>query len=74
MTIDKGHLYPPSDDPDDVWDAVTRIVGFIDAADLWDDTALVTDYLDFVALDAEIEAAEADAVAAGLMTKRKLDA
>ena len=32
MTIDKGHHYPPEDDPDDVWDAVTRIVGFVDAA------------------------------------------
>ena len=28
-TVDKAHLYPPEDDPDDVWDAVTRIVGFV---------------------------------------------
>jgi hypothetical protein len=73
-TIDKGHLYPPGDDPDDVWDAVTRIVVFIDAAGLWEAEALVTDYLDFVALDAELDAARADAIAAGLMTERKLDA
>ena len=73
-TIDKGHLYPPGDDPDDVWDAVTRIVGFIDAAGLWEDVALVTDYGDFLALEAEVEAARADALAAGLTAERKCDA
>jgi hypothetical protein len=67
MTIDKGHHYPPEDDPDDVWDAVTTIVAFVDAAGLWADVALVTDYLDFVALEADIEAARADARAAGLI-------
>ena len=49
-------------------------MGFIDAAGHWEDEALVTDYSDFVALEAEVEAAKADARAAGLMTERKLDA
>jgi hypothetical protein len=74
LTIDKGRHYPPADDPDDVWDAVITIVGFIDAAGPWEDTALVTDYADFVALDAEIDAAKADAMAAGLMTESRPDA
>ena len=74
QTIDKGHRYGPEDDPDDVWDAVTRIVGFINAAGHWEGEPLVTDYLDFVALEAQVEAARADAKAAGLLEKRKVDA
>lgn len=74
MTIDKGHHYPPSDDPDDVWAAVTTIIAFINAAGHWEGEALVSDYESFVALEVEVEAAKADARAAGLMTERKLDA
>lgn len=74
QTIDKGHHYPPSDEPDDVWDAVTRIVGFINAAGHWDHVPLVTDYSDFDDLEAEVEAAKADALAAGLLKERRLDA
>ena len=74
QTIDKGHHYPPEDDPDDVWDAVTRIVGFISAAGHWEGEPIVTDFVDFVALEAEVEAARVDARAAGLMTERKVDA
>lgn len=74
LTVDKGHNYAPEDDPDVVWDAVTRIVGFVDAAPHWEGTALVTDYGDFVALEAEVEAARADARAAGWLDERKPDA
>ena len=68
--LDRRQGTPLSDDPDDVWDAVTRIVGFIDAAGLWVAPALVTDYWDFLALEAEVEAAKADARAAGLLESR----
>ena len=74
QTIDQGHHYPPEDDPNHVWDAVTRIVGFINAAGHWEGEALTTDYSDFLALEAEIEAARADARAAGLLEERKFDA
>jgi hypothetical protein len=73
-TVDKAHRYPPEDDPNDVWDAVVRVIGFVNEAGYWDGEPLITDYLEFVALDAELEAARADAIAAGLMTERKLDA
>lgn len=73
-TVDKAHRYPPEDDPDDIWDAVTRIVGFIDAFGGWEGEPLMTDYADFLALEAEVEAAKADARAAGLLEERRLDA
>lgn len=73
-TVDKGHVYGPDDDPDDVWDAVTRIVGFVNEVGRWEGEPLVTDYADFQALEAEIAAAEADGWAAGLLGVRGLDA
>ena len=73
-TVDKAHRYGPDEVPDVVWAQIEHILGFINEAGYWDDEPLITDYLDFVALDAELEAARADAIAAGLMTERKLDA
>ena len=52
---------------------MTHIVGVIDAAGLWEAEALVTDYQGFVALEAEVAAARADARAAGWREVRKLD-
>jgi len=72
QTVDKAHLYPPDEEPSDVWDAITRIVGFIDAAGGWEGGPLVTDYGGYVALEAEIEATQRDACAAGLTEKRNL--
>ena len=73
-TVDKAHRYGPDEDPDAVWSAIVRVVGFVNEAGHWVGDPLVTDYLDCVALDAELDAAKADAIAAGLMTERKLDA
>jgi hypothetical protein len=65
-SVDKVHLYPTGEHPDDVWDAVTRIVGFINEAGHWQREPLVTDYTDYLALEVEIEVATAEARAAHL--------
>jgi hypothetical protein len=67
--VDKVKVYPPDADPDTVWREVETIVMAIDAARLgWGpDDPMVTTYLDFVALDDEVQAAEAEARAAGLL-------
>ncbi len=73
-TVDKAHRYGPDEDPDDVWDSIVRIVGFVNEAGHWVGDPLVTDVQDFAELDAELEAARADAMVAKLVTERKLDA
>jgi hypothetical protein len=67
--VDKVKVYPPDADPDTVWREVETIVMAIDAARLgWGpDDPMVTTYLDFVALDDEVQEVEAEARAAGLL-------
>ena len=67
-TVDKAHLYPASDDPDELGRDIETIVAFINAGPGWEpDDPRVTTYEDYVPLDAELIAAKADAVAAGLL-------
>ena len=67
--IDKVKRYPPDADADVIWREIEAIVMAIDAAPLgWSPgDPLVTDYLDYVALDDEVQAVEAEARAAGLL-------
>jgi len=72
--VDKAHRLGPEICPDAVWGEVERIVAFINEAPMgWQprDPTLTT-YLDFVALDEEVEAAERDARAAGLLTPEQV--
>jgi hypothetical protein len=66
---DKFRLYGPDLDPDALWADIERIVAAI--AEHIPDAAprdpLVTTYLDFLAVDVELGAAKADALAAGLL-------
>jgi hypothetical protein len=65
---DKFRLYGPDLDPDALWADIERIVAAI--AEHIPDAArapLVTVYSDFCAVDVELEAAKADALAAGLL-------
>lgn len=74
-TIDKARLHGTDEDPTAIWADVETIVAFIDRSHPhWDaGDPLVTDYADFVALDAELVAAEADAHAAGFLGAKTLD-
>ena len=51
-----------------------RIVGFVNESGHRDGQPMVTDYWDFRTLDAEIEAANTDTIAAGLITECRVDA
>lgn len=67
--VDKVHRLDPDADPDTVWAEVEAIVRAINEAPMgWGpDDPLVTTYPDFLTLDVEVETAEADARAAGLL-------
>jgi hypothetical protein len=67
--VDKAHRLGPDIDPEAIWTEVATIIAFINESPMgWGpDDPLITDYLDFLALDQEVEAAEADARAAGLL-------
>jgi hypothetical protein len=67
--VDKAHRLDPNTDPNTVWDEIETIVHAINEAPMgWGpDDPLVTNYVDFIALDAEVEVAEAEARAAGLL-------
>jgi hypothetical protein len=67
--VDKAHRLGPDLDPDAVWREIETIVMAINEAPMgWGpDDPLVTDYLGYLALDDEVEAAEAEARAAGLL-------
>ncbi len=67
--VAKTHRLGPDIKPDAVWAEVETIVRAINEAPMgWGrDDPLVTTYPDFLALDDEVEAAEADARAAGLL-------
>ena len=67
--VDRAHRLGPDLDPDAVWAEVETIVAFINEAPMgWGpEDPLVTTYLDFVDLDAEVEVAEAEAREAGLL-------
>ena len=67
--VDKAHRLGPDIDPDAVWAEVETIVRAINEAPMgWQPRdPMVTTYADFVALDDEVEAAEAEARAAGLL-------
>ena len=67
--VDKVKKYPPDADADTIWREIETVVMAIDAAPLgWSPgDPLVTHYDDYLRLDAEVEAAEAEARAAGLL-------
>lgn len=67
--VDKAHQLGPDMDPDAIWREIETIVMAIDAAPIgWGpEDPLVNDYVDFLALDAEVETAKAEAQAAGLL-------
>lgn len=67
--VDKAHLLSPDTNPDAVWAEVERIVAFINEAPMgWEPRCpMLTTYADFVAVDDEVQAAEAEARAAGLL-------
>lgn len=67
--VDKAHRLGPDLDPDAVWAEIESIVAAINEAPMgWQPRdPMVTDYDDFVALDAETKLAEAEARAAGLL-------
>jgi hypothetical protein len=67
--VDKAHRLGPEISPDAVWGEVERIVALINEAPMgWQPRdPIVTTYPDFLVLDDEMEAAERDARAAGLL-------
>ena len=67
--VDKAHRLGPDIDPDAVWAEVETIVRAINEAPMgWEPRdPMVTTYVDFAALNDEIETAEAEARAAGLL-------
>jgi hypothetical protein len=67
--VDKAHRLGPHVDPGAVWTEVETIVRAINEAPMgWQPRdPMVTTYADFLLLDDEMEAAEADARAAGLL-------
>jgi hypothetical protein len=67
--VDKAHRLGPDIDPDAVWAEVETIVRAINEApmDWGPEDPMVTTYVDFAALNDEIETAEAEARAAGLL-------
>jgi hypothetical protein len=68
-SVDKAHRLGPDVDPDAVWAEVETIVRAINEAPMgWQPRdPMVTNYLDFAALNDEIETAEAEARAIGLL-------
>jgi acetylornithine deacetylase/succinyl-diaminopimelate desuccinylase-like protein len=68
-SVDKAHRLGPDVDPDAVWAEVETIVRAINEAPMgWQPRdPMLTTYSDFLALDADVDAAEADAKAAGLL-------
>jgi hypothetical protein len=67
--VDKTHHLGPDVDPDAVWEEIETIVRAINEAPMgWQPRdPMVTTYSDFLALDAEVETAEAEARASGLL-------
>jgi len=67
--VDKVKVYPPDADPDMIWGEIEVLIMAIDAAPLgWGpEDPLITDHADYLRLDAEVEVAEAEARAAGLL-------
>jgi hypothetical protein len=72
--VDKVHLLDPDLDPRGVWAEIETIVRALNEAQVgWGPgDPLVTTYPDFVALDAEVEVAEAEARAAGLLAPQQV--
>ncbi len=69
--LDEVRLYDPAEDPDMVWDEIEAVLSGINEAPIdWDPAGpKISDYADFLALDVEVAAAEADARAAGLLPR-----
>jgi hypothetical protein len=67
--VDKAHRLGPEVSPHAVWAEVETIIAAINEAPMrWQPRdPMVTTYLDFLALDDEVETAEAEARAAGLL-------
>jgi hypothetical protein len=73
-TVDQARIYPPDADPDVVWHEIEVVVMAIDLSGPgWEAHSPVdADYADFMALGAEVEVAEAEARAAGLLAPKWL--
>jgi hypothetical protein len=67
--VDKVHRLGPDVDPDAVWEEIETIVRAINESRMgwYPEDPLVTDYVDFLVLDEEVELAKAEARAAGLL-------
>lgn len=67
--VDKAHRLGPDVDPNTVWAEIETIVAAVNEAPMgWQPRdPMVTTYADFLALDTEVETAEAEARAAGLL-------
>ena len=72
--VDKVHRLGPDVDPGAVWTEVETIVRAINEAPMgWQPRdPMVTTYPDFIALDEEVEVAEAEARAAGLLAPERM--
>jgi len=72
--VDKAHRLGTDINPDAVWAEVETIVRAINEAPMgWQPRdPIVTTYADFLVLDDEVEAAEADARAAGLLPPERV--
>jgi hypothetical protein len=70
-TLDQTHHIDRDADPSDVGEEIETLVSVIDAypGGWGPDQPVVTDYCEFVACDAEIALAEAEAIAAGLLAR-----
>ena len=68
-SVDKAHRLGPDVDPNAVWAEIETIVRAINEAPMgWQPRdPMVTTYADFLALDEQVDAAEAEARAAGLL-------
>jgi hypothetical protein len=70
-TLDQTHHLDPDVDPSDVGEEIETLIAAIDAypGGWGPDQPVVTDYCEFLACDAEIALAEAEATAAGLLAR-----
>jgi hypothetical protein len=68
-SVDQARRYGPDADPDTVWSEIELVLRAIDRAGVgWDaHSPMVADYPDFLALDRDVEIAEHEAWAAGLL-------
>jgi hypothetical protein len=73
-SVDKARIYEPDVDPETVWQEIETVVMAIDLSGMgWEaHSPVVADWADFMALEAEVEVAEAEALAAGLLAPMRV--